>query len=226
MLPQEYWLAGSTLARREEVTPPKAEHKQIILVKTPDMWQIDTGAKTGVELIGTKKETHFSIFGKGPRIPDDAKYAENTELLKSLSFGHELEFFKAHAATKTEKKDAKGAKVEEYTLPIGTKVSLLLETDAQTNTPKTVSLKCSGQAMSLKYEKYETTPLKESVFAVPAGIKITKMTAEEFKQKRDLMKKQIMAQLQKMRQKQMDKPAGDPAQQFLKPSAPVVKISP
>jgi uncharacterized protein YnzC (UPF0291/DUF896 family) len=219
VMPKEYWFSGADRARIDEITPPKAEHKQTMFVIVPDFWQIDLPAKKGMEITGFKKDTRVSIFGSGPHFKDDPKFEENAKTLHSLSFGQELDFFKSHNAKKAEKKGSSGEHLNEYQLPIGTKVSIVLDTDAATNTPKRVSLNYEKQQMALKYDKYETAPVKDTIFAIPSGMKIDKMTAEEFKKKREALKEKFIEQIKAMQAKQMaDMKKAPPAGATTKPA--------
>lgn len=189
--PKEYWVSGTSKGRVAEALNQEQNVQPLTIMAPPDIWQVDLVSHKGTHVIAdAKKDLHFPIFG------GRAGNAESAKVLKTLEFGHELEWFKAHNAKKSTRKE-KGADIDVYEVTLAP-VTTELDVDAKTQKPVQVSLRHDKEKLALQYVAYETLPFQDSKFTPPAGIEFKTMTAAEVEKKRMEFRGKVLAKIKEM----------------------------
>ena len=80
---KKVWRVGDTLLRFEDAPNPATKVHGLIVVAEPDIWIIDRNSNTGQHTVdpGPVLKMHFPLLA-----------SEQSETLRELEFGHELDF--------------------------------------------------------------------------------------------------------------------------------------
>lgn len=160
--PRKIWLLGKEFLRFEDVPNPETKIHGLIIVDEPDIWIIDRNKGQGRHAIdpGPKYVVHFPIF---PR--------EQSEKLKQLEFGSELEFFQENGAKELVSQTVDGIKCKVYRLEFDDReVTLFMKPD---KLPLQIEVQSADLKYGVRFLKYDPNQKPDmNLFKVPLGVKI------------------------------------------------------
>jgi len=160
--PRKIWRLGKQFLRFDDVRNPETKAHVLLIVNEPDIWIIDRNKGQGQHAIdpGPKYAVHFPIF---PR--------EQSEKLKQLEFGSELEFFRGNGAKELASQTVDGIKCTLYRMELDKReLTLFLKPD---NVPLQIEVQNANVKYAVRFLKYDPDQKPDmSLFKVPPGIKI------------------------------------------------------
>jgi len=160
--PRKIWRLGKQFLRFDDVRNPETKAHVLLIVNEPDIWIIDRIKGQGQHAIdpGPKYAVHFPIF---PR--------EQSEKLKQLEFGSELEFFRGNGAKELATQTVDGIKCTLYRMELDKReLTLFLKPD---NVPLQIEVQNANVKYAVRFLKYDPDQKPDmSLFKVPPGIKI------------------------------------------------------
>ena len=159
---RKIWRLGKKFLRFDDVRNPETKAHVLLIVAEPDIWIIDRNKGQGQHAIdpGPKYAVHFPIF---PR--------EQSEKLKQLEFGSELEFFRDNGAKDLASQTVDGVKCKIYRLEFDDReVTLFMKPDY---VPLQIEVQNANVKYAVRFLKYDPDQKPDmSLFKVPPGIKI------------------------------------------------------
>ncbi len=159
---KKVWRVGNTLLRFEDAPNPTTKIHGLIIVAEPDIWIIDRNTNKGQHTVdpGPNYKMHFPLLA-----------SEQSETLRELEFGHELEFFITNNATALPQQEIEGVLCKPLRLNIDDReVTLYLRTG---DVPLLIVVKSADYEYSVRFLRYEAgRKVNKSLFSPPSEVQI------------------------------------------------------
>ncbi len=159
---KKVWRVGNTLLRFEDAPNPTTKIHGLIIVAEPDIWIIDRNTNKGQHTVdpGPTYKMHFPLLA-----------SEQSETLRELEFGHELEFFLANNATALPQQEIEGVLCKPLRLNIDDReVTLYLRTS---DVPLLIVVKSPDYEYSVRFLRYEPArKVNKSLFSPPSEVQM------------------------------------------------------
>jgi hypothetical protein len=159
---KKVWRVGDTLLRFEDAPNPATKIHGLIIVAEPNIWIIDRITNKGEHTVdpGPNFKMHFPLLA-----------SEQSETLRELEFGHELEFFLAHNATALPQQEIEGVLCKPLRLNIDDReVTLYVRTS---DVPLLIAVKSPDYEYSVRFLRYEPArKVNKSLFGPPSEVQI------------------------------------------------------
>jgi hypothetical protein len=142
---RKLWLVGTKYMRFEDIPNPDTGVHGLIIVAEPDIWIIDRKANRGQHSTdpGPSYAVHFPMFPN-----------ENSDRVKQLTFGRELEFFDASGGRELARQTLDGVQCRVFAAEVdGRDLTLYMRGDGK---PFQVSIGGgSGDEYGIRYVRYD-----------------------------------------------------------------------
>ena len=161
MSASKVWRVGTRYARIEEPVDPKSNIQMAVIINEPDVYMIDLTANRGRHMKDPDANGKVHI----PAFNDKASGA-------IMEIGQELEFFKAHDASR--EKDAMLGDVEcaVFSLMFG-RQKLKLYVDLEARAPHRIKIKAPNSSYSIFYDQYvRKEPVDLALYQPPENIEL------------------------------------------------------
>ncbi|MEO8004444.1 MAG: hypothetical protein ABI771_06035 [Betaproteobacteria bacterium] len=159
---KKVWRVGDTLLRFEDAPNPTTKIHGLIIVSEPDIWIIDRNTNKGQHTVdpGPTYKMHFPLLA-----------SEQSETLRELEFGHELEFFLANNATALPQQEIEGVLCKPLRLNVDDReVTLYTRTS---DMPLLIVVKSPDYEYSVRFLRYEPgRKVDKSLFQPPSDAQI------------------------------------------------------
>lgn len=168
--PKVMYRAGSTYCRVEEQPDPAHGIHGLMIIHEPDVWLINLADKTARHVVdpGPTFICRMQILaGRLADLPEDEAKA-----VAALEFGLEDQFFAAHGAKFQPGPEMQGQKTMMAVLNFG-ESKLALFTYGSPSRPLAVAWMRGGKNDIYWYSGYGEMPFDASLFALPAGLRVT-----------------------------------------------------
>jgi hypothetical protein len=161
--PRKLWRVGREFLRFEDVPNPQTNVHGLIIVDEPDIWIIDRKKGQGQHSVdpGPNYVIHFPIFPN-----------EQSDQLRQLEFGRELQFFHEHGAKELPSQVVEGIDCRRLRLKFDDReVTLFLKSD---NTPLQLAVQSARNAYAVRFLKYDANQKPDmTLFKVPSGTQVS-----------------------------------------------------
>jgi hypothetical protein len=163
--PRKIWRLGDHYLRIEEAPDPDKKIFGLAIINEPDSWLINRYNKTVRHIVdpGPTFFVHFPVL-----------LNEQTENLKELELGHELDFFGKKGAKIFPTQIIDGVSCKPYRLEIDNR-EIVLFVGTESNKPVQINVRKNNGSYSIRYLEYrDNLPPDLNLFALPNGLTILK----------------------------------------------------
>ena len=167
--PKIFYRSGNRYCRIEEAPDPDQGVHNLMIVNEPDYWTVNLLARTARHAIdpGPTFSCHLPIFAYGAPGSMD----EETNAIRELEFGQELEFFKGKGAVAEKGPVLQKQETMVYRAKVGT-TALALFTYGAPERPLAVGLQRGDKNDLFWYSGYGQVDFDPKLFAKPEAVKI------------------------------------------------------
>jgi hypothetical protein len=162
--PKRVWRIGKDFLRFEDAPNPQTKIHGLIIVAEPDIWIADLNTNQAQHTVdpGPTYKVHFPLFA-----------SETSEKLRTLEFGHELEFFHENEAKELPPQDVDGIRCKVFRFETDDReVLLFVKTD---DTPLQIVVKSSEYEYAMRFLRYDANRKPDkSLFQLPPGVQVKK----------------------------------------------------
>lgn len=159
---KKVWRVGDTLLRFEDAPNPVTKIHGLIIVSEPDIWIIDRNTNKGQHTVdpGPNFKMHFPLLA-----------SEESEKLRELEFGDELNYFLSNGAKAMPQREVEGVLCKPLQLNIDDReVTLYVRTN---DMPLLISVKAPDYEYSMHFLRYEPDrKVNKSLFQRPSDVQI------------------------------------------------------
>jgi hypothetical protein len=159
---KKVWRSGDKYLRFEDAPNPTTKVHGLIIVAEPDIWIIDRNTSKGQHTVdpGPNYKIHFPMLA-----------SEQSDKLRELEFGRELEFFHDNDARELPQQEIEGSLTKPLQLKVDDReVTLYARPDG---TPLLITVKAPDYDYSVRFLRYEPgRKLNKSLFQPPGDIQI------------------------------------------------------
>lgn len=159
---KKVWRVGDTLLRFEDAPNPSTKIHGLIIVAEPDIWIIDRNTNKGEHTVdpGPNYKLHFPLLA-----------SEQSETLRELEFGREVEFFLRNNATALPQQEIEGVLCKPLRVNIDDReVTLYTRTN---DLPLLIAVKSADYEYSVRFLRYEPArKVNKSLFSPPSEAQI------------------------------------------------------
>jgi hypothetical protein len=161
---KKVWRVGQKYLRFDDAPNPQSKVHGLIIVAEPDIWIVDRNINQAQHTVdpGPNFKVHFPLFA-----------SEQSEKLRQIEFGRELEYFRENDARELPAQDVDGVKCKVLRLDIEDReVTLFLKTN---DIPLQITVKSPDYEYAMRFLRYEPDRKADKLlFQLPPGVQLQK----------------------------------------------------
>jgi hypothetical protein len=167
--PRTLYRVGQRYGRMEHPLDPEVGVHALVIVNEPHMWVINRASGVGRYSVDPGPSYVF----RAPVLLSRRRPVDITNPLRSLEFGREFEFLRAHGVTPIETQGAEGTKVDRYEVALDDFTLIVIASPGGEVPSELRILKGDDLHRAYRYDEYQRDLTADiSLFLPPKGVRI------------------------------------------------------